>query len=56
MTIINDDSRVINKLETPLTDGTRVIIYEHHMFVVPATAVFITEKNIFLNYETSYLK
>jgi hypothetical protein len=33
--IINDDSRVINKLETSLTDEARVIIYNHHMFLVP---------------------
>jgi hypothetical protein len=38
MTIVNDDSRVINKLETSLTDDTRVIIYDHHMFIVQATA------------------
>jgi hypothetical protein len=35
--IVNDNSRVINKLETPLTDDARVIIYDHHMFIVPAT-------------------
>ncbi len=37
MTIVNDDSRVINKLETTLTDEVRVVIYDHHMFVEPAT-------------------
>jgi hypothetical protein len=35
--IINDDSRVINKLETSLNDVARVIIYDHHMFIVQAT-------------------
>jgi hypothetical protein len=30
----NDDSRVINKLETSLTDDTRVIIYNRHTFIV----------------------
>ncbi len=35
--IANDDSRVINKLETPITDDASVIIYNHHMFIVPAT-------------------
>ncbi len=35
--IVNDDSRVINKLETPLTDDARVVIYDCHMFIVPAT-------------------
>ena len=35
--IANDNSRVVNKLETLLTDNARVVIYDHHMFVVPAT-------------------
>ncbi len=39
MKIINDDFRVINKLETSLTDDARVIIYERHMFLVQATGV-----------------
>ncbi len=37
MTIVNDDSWVINKLETSLTDDTIVVIYDHHMFIVQAT-------------------
>ena len=37
MTIINDDSRVVNKLEASLTDDARVIIYDRHMFIVQAT-------------------
>ncbi len=40
MTIINDDSRVVNKLEASLTDDARVVIYDHHMFIVQAT-VFV---------------
>jgi hypothetical protein len=32
--IVNDDSRVVNKLETSLTDNARVIIYDCHMFIV----------------------
>jgi hypothetical protein len=35
--IVNDDSSVVNKLETLLIDDARVIIYDHHMFVVQAT-------------------
>ncbi len=35
--IINDDSRVVNKLEASLTDDTRVVIYDCHMFIVQAT-------------------
>jgi hypothetical protein len=34
MTIVNDDSRAVNKLEASLTDNARVIIYDHHMFIV----------------------
>jgi hypothetical protein len=37
MMIVNDDSGVINKLEASLTDDDRVIIYDHHMFIVQAT-------------------
>jgi hypothetical protein len=33
ITIVNDDSRVINKLETSLIDDARVIIYDHHVFI-----------------------
>jgi hypothetical protein len=39
MTIINDDSRVVNNLEASLTDDARVIIYDHHMFIVQATGL-----------------
>ncbi len=37
LTIVNDNSRVVNKLEASLTDDTRVIIYDHQMFLVEAT-------------------
>ncbi len=37
MTIVNDDSSVINKLETSLTDDARVVIYDHHVFIVQPT-------------------
>ncbi len=39
MTIINDDSRVVNKLEASLTDNARVIIYNRSMFIVQATGL-----------------
>jgi hypothetical protein len=35
--IKNDDSSIINKLETSLTDDARVIIYDCHMFIVQTT-------------------
>ncbi len=37
MTIITDDSRVITRLETSLTDNARVVIYDCHMFIEQAT-------------------
>jgi hypothetical protein len=37
MTIVNDDSRVVNMFEASLTDDTRVIIYNCLMFIVQAT-------------------
>jgi hypothetical protein len=37
MTIVNDDSGVINKLETLLSDDARVVIYDRHMFIVQDT-------------------
>ncbi len=40
--IVNDDSKVINKLETSLTDNARVVIYIYdcHMFIVLATELW----------------
>jgi hypothetical protein len=35
--VVNDDSRVVNKLENSLTDVARVVIYGCHMFIVQAT-------------------
>jgi hypothetical protein len=36
MMIVNDDYRVINKLEASLTGDARVIINDHHMLVQAA--------------------
>ncbi len=41
MTIVNDNSRVINKLEASLTDDARVAIYNRHVFIVQATGLII---------------
>jgi hypothetical protein len=38
-TIINDDSSIINKLETLLIDDAGVIIYDRHLFIVQATGL-----------------
>jgi hypothetical protein len=53
MMIVNDDYRVITKLETSLTDDARVIIYNHHMFIVQATGVTLTRKTAQLKVESS---
>ncbi len=37
MTIVIDDSSIVNKLGASLTDDARVIIYDRHMFTVQAT-------------------
>jgi hypothetical protein len=51
MMTVNDDSRVINKLEASLTDDARVIIYNHHMFIVQATGAEFTTLYFFVTYE-----
>ncbi len=38
MMIVNDNARVVNKLEASLTDNARVVIYDRHMFIVQAAA------------------
>ncbi len=43
MTIVNDNSRVVTKLETSLTDDARVIIYDRHMFIVQATDLHVNK-------------
>ncbi len=40
-TIVNYTSGVINKLEALLTDDARGIIYDQHVFIVQATALFL---------------
>jgi hypothetical protein len=44
--IVNDDSRIINKLETSLTDNSRVVIYDRHMFIVQATGYLPQHPNV----------
>ncbi len=37
MTIVNDDSRVVNKFEASLSDNARVVDYDCHILIVQAT-------------------
>ncbi len=46
MMIVNDDSTVVNKLETSLTDDARVVIYDRHMFIVQAPKLWTNVKTI----------
>ncbi len=50
MTIINDDSRVIIKLEVSRTDDARVIIYDRHMFIVQAGVIWDWTPLVIENY------
>jgi hypothetical protein len=43
MVIVNDDSGVITKLETLLTDDATVIIYNRHMYIRQATGCVLLD-------------
>ncbi len=44
MTIVNYASSVVNKLEALLTDDARVVINDHHVFIVQATVQALLKK------------
>jgi hypothetical protein len=50
MMIVNDALRVVNKLEASLTDDTRLVIYNYHMFIVQAADLVMSK--IFYNGRT----
>ncbi len=56
MKIINDDSRVVNKLEASLTDNTRVIIYDRYMFIVQATGFTLDSSLFYIQRKIGYCK
>jgi hypothetical protein len=37
ITIVNDDSSVVNMWRVSLTDDTRVAVYDRNMFIIQAT-------------------
>jgi hypothetical protein len=49
MLIVNDDSWVINRLEASLIDDARLLIYDHHMFIVQATGLVLLTNVLILN-------
>jgi hypothetical protein len=36
ITIVIDDSSIVNKFEASLTENARVVFYNHHMFIAQA--------------------
>jgi hypothetical protein len=46
MTIVNDNSCVVNKLGASLTDDARVVIYDRHMFIVQVTGLAQKDEKI----------
>jgi hypothetical protein len=49
MTIVNDNSSVIIKWSSKLTDAARGVIYDHHMFIVQATGVNVIKLLFFIS-------
>jgi hypothetical protein len=45
VTIVNENSRVISKLETSHIDYARVVIYDHNVFIVQATGLTLQYHN-----------
>ena len=41
ITIVNDDTSIVNKLETSLIDDARVIIYDRYMYIVQTTDLYV---------------
>jgi hypothetical protein len=46
MMIAYDDARVVYKLVASLTDDTRVVIYNRHMFIVQATVLTLHQSKL----------
>ncbi len=46
MTIVNDNSGVVNKPGASLTDDARFAIYDHHMFIAQATERPLPRTNV----------
>ncbi len=44
VTIVNDDSSVVSKWSVKLIDDPRVIIYDHHRFIIQATGLFVIDE------------
>jgi len=41
MTIVNDDSSIVNEWSSKLIDNARVIIYYRNMFIIQATGLML---------------
>ncbi len=47
--IVNYASNGVNELKASLNDDTRVVIYDHHMFIVQATVLAFPPISHFMN-------
>ncbi len=41
MMIVSYATNIVSKLEALLTDDARVVIYDHHVFIVQATGLIL---------------
>jgi len=41
MTIVNDDSSIVSEQSLKLIDDAKGIIYDHRMFIIQATGLFL---------------
>jgi hypothetical protein len=55
MTIVNYNSSVVSKFEASLTDDTKVVIYDRHMFIVQATCLMIEDRTLLHSKGTYFL-
>jgi hypothetical protein len=51
--IVNDDSSIVNKLETSLIDDARVVIYNCHMFIEQAPLMWAGKLDRFAKVQIS---
>ncbi len=56
ITIVNYNSSAVNKFGASLTDDTRVVIYNRHMFIVQATGLRFCNINWVLGAKVHYSK
>jgi hypothetical protein len=56
MTSVNDDARIVNKLDASLTEDARVVIYDCHMFIVTSYCIIKPITAVIYSYRALYYK